>query len=151
MAERLVSDELWAQVAPLLPPPRRDKRKAGRPRVPDRACLTGIVFVLTTGIPWEYLPAELGWGSGMTCWRRLRDWHAAGVWGRLHRVLLDHLGQADEIDWRRASADAARLPAKRGARRPGRTRRTGRSPGRTITWSWSVAARRWRSSRPRPT
>jgi transposase len=151
MAEPLVSDELWAVVAPLLPPPRTDKKKAGRPRVPDRGCLTGIVFVLKTGIPWEYLPAELGWGSGMTCWRRLRDWQAAGVWDRLHRVLLDRLGQADRIDWSRSSADGARVPAKRGARTRGRTRRTGRSRGRTTTWSWSVAARRWRSSPPRRT
>jgi transposase len=151
MAEPLVSDELWAVVASLLPPPRSDKKKAGRPRVADRACLTGIVFVLKTGIPWEYLPAELGWGSGMTCWRRLRDWQAAGVWDRLHRVLLDHLGWADRIDWSRASADGARVPAKRGARTPGRTRRTGRSRGRTTTWSWSVAARRWRCSPRRPT
>ena len=151
MAEPLVSDDLWAVVEPLLPPPRMDKKKAGRPRVPDRACLTGIVFVLKTGIPWEYLPAELGWGSGMTCWRRLRDWQEAGVWDRLHRVLLDRLGAAEKIDWSRASADAARVPAKGGARTPGRTRPTGRSRGRTTTWSWSAAARRWPSSPPRRT
>ena len=79
MAKPLVSDELWAVVAPLMPKP-RPKKKAGRPRVPDRACLTGIVFVLKTGIQWEYLPQEMGCGSGMTCWRRLRDWQEAGVW-----------------------------------------------------------------------
>jgi transposase len=151
MAEPLVSDDLWAVVESLLPPPRTDKQKAGRPRVPDRACLTGIIFVLKTGLPWEYLPAELGWGSGMTCWRRLRDWQHAGVWDRLHRVLLDRLGQAERIDWSRASADAARVPAKRGVPGPGRTRPTGRSRGRTTTWSWSVAARRWPSSPPRRT
>ncbi|SHM20131.1 IS5/IS1182 family transposase, partial [Hymenobacter psychrotolerans] len=88
MAKQLVSDELWDMVEPLLPPvPPRPK--GGRPRVDDRAALTGILFVLRSGIPWEMLPAEMGCGSGMTCWRRLRDWHEAGVWQRLHQVLLD--------------------------------------------------------------
>ena len=79
MSKPLVSDELWAVVAPLLPlePP---KPKGGRPRVSDRAALSGIIFVLKSGIPWEMLPPELGCGSGVTCWRRLRDWQEAGVW-----------------------------------------------------------------------
>lgn len=122
MAKPLVSDELWALVAPLLPaePP---KPKGGRPRVPDRACLTGILFVLKTGIQWELLPQEMGCGSGMTCWRRLRDWQAAGVWEALHHELLDRLGEADRIDWSRVSLDSASIPAKRGARASGPTRR----------------------------
>ena len=143
MAKPLVSDELWAVVAPLLPrhlP--KDPRKPGRRRVPDRACLTGIVFVLKTGIQWEYLPQEMGCGSGMTCWRRLRDWQRAGVWRGLHRVLLHRLADAGKIDWSRASVDAARVPAKGGAPRRGRTRSTGASPGHTTTWSRSGAARR---------
>ena len=77
----LVSDELWAIVAPLLPP-EPPKPKGGRPRVSDRAALTGIIFVLKSGIPWEMLPQEMGCGSGVTCWRRLRDWQQAGVWDR---------------------------------------------------------------------
>jgi transposase len=113
MAKPLVSDDLWAIVAPLLPPvPPRPK--GGRPRVPDRACLTGIIFVLKSGLPWEMLPQEMGCGSGMTCWRRLRDWQEAGVWDALHRVLLDRLGEAGQIDWSRASLDCASIPAKRG-------------------------------------
>src|SRR5579884_1226394 len=132
MAKPLVSNELWAEVAPLLPAS-HPKKKAGRSRVPDRAALTGISFVLKTGLPWEYLPQELGCGSGMTCWRRLRDWQAAGVWHRLHVVLLNRLGQADRIDWSRASADGARLPAKWGALRPDRTRRIGASQAATTT------------------
>jgi transposase len=114
MAKPLVSDELWALVAPLLPaePP---KPKGGRPRVPDRACLTGIIFVLKSGIQWELLPQEMGCGSGMTCWRRLRDWQAAGVWERLHHTLLDRLGEAGQIDWSRVCLDSASIPAKRGA------------------------------------
>jgi transposase len=92
--------------------------------VPDRACLTGIVFVLQTGIQWQYLPQEMGCGSGTTCWRRLRAWQRAGVWDRLHRVLLQRLVDAGRIDWSRASADAARAPAKGGRRDGGRTRST---------------------------
>src|ERR671920_527797 len=122
MAKELVTDELWEVVEPLLPeePP---KPKGGRPRIDDRAALTGIVFVLKSGIPWEMLPQELGCGSGVTCWRRLRDWQAAGVWDRLHRALLDRLGEADQIDWSRASLDSASIPAKRGASASARTRR----------------------------
>jgi len=114
MSNPLVSDELWAIVAPLLPP-EPPKPKGGRPRVPDRACLTGIIFVLKSGIQWELLPQEMGCGSGVTCWRRLRDWQEAGVWEALHRELLDRLGEAGRIDWSRVSVDAAKVPAKRGA------------------------------------
>jgi transposase len=139
MTKRLVDDELWAVVAPLLPKP-RPKKKAGRPRVPDRACLTGIVFVLKTGIQWEELPQEMGCGCGMTCWRRLRDWQAAVVWWDLHRVLLDRLGAAGRIDWSRASIDSSTVPAKglkkggRGPRRSARTRPIAASRERSITW-----------------
>lgn len=122
MAKPLLPDALWAEIAPELPP-EPPKPKGGRPRVPDRACLTGILFVLRSGVPWELLPQEMGCGSGMTCWRRLRDWHKAGVWHRVHRKLLDKLGQADRIDWRRAAVDSRSLPAKRGAPAPARTRR----------------------------
>jgi transposase len=115
MAKELVSDELWEIVAPLLPdePP---KPEGGRPRIDDRAALTGIVFVLKSGIPWEMLPQEMGCGSGVTCWRRLREWHEAGVWEKLHRVLLDRLGEAKQIDWKRASLDSASVPAKGGTK-----------------------------------
>jgi transposase len=122
MSKELVTDELWEIIEPLLPP-EPPKPKGGRPRIDDRAALTGIVFVLKSGIPWEMLPQEMGCGSGSTCWRRLRDWQEAGVWEELHRVLLDRLGEADRIDWERASLDSASVPAKRGAKRPGRIRR----------------------------
>src|SRR3982751_178262 len=93
MSKRLVSDELWAVLAPLLPP-EPPKPKGGRPRVPDRAALTGILFVLHPGIPWEMLPAEMGCGSGMTCWRRLRDWTQAEVWPRAPPAVLGWLRAA---------------------------------------------------------
>jgi transposase len=122
MTKELVPDELWEVIEPLLPeePP---KPEGGRPRVDDRAALTGIVFVLKSGIPWEMLPQEMGCGSGVTCWRRLREWHEAGVWERLHKVLLDRLGEAERIDWERASLDSASVPAKKGATKPERIRR----------------------------
>ncbi len=110
MPKPLVSDALWGVVDPLLPkePP---KPHGGRPRLSDRAALTGILFVLRTGIPWEMLPQEMGCGSGMTCWRRLRDWQEAGVWAELHAVLLDKIAAADQLDWSRACVDSASVPA----------------------------------------
>ena len=145
MSKPLVPDELWAVAAPLLPP-EPPRPRGGRPRVPDRACLAGIIFVLRSGIPWEMLPQELGCGSGMTCWRRLRDWQDAGVWDRLHHSLLDRLGEADRIDWSRASLDSASIPAKRGAISSDRTRRTGARPrGRparsAILWATEAGSR----------
>jgi transposase len=88
MDKGLVSDELWQIVEPLLPAEASNAR-GGRPRIPDRAVLSGIVFVLKSGIAWRMLPKEIGFGSGVTCWRRLRDWQKVGVWCRLHRALLD--------------------------------------------------------------
>jgi transposase len=134
MAKPLVSHALWAVIEPLLPP-EPAKPKGGRPRVDDRAALAGIIFVLRSGIPWEMLPAEIGC-SGMTCWRRLRDWQAAGVWARLHRILLERLADADKLDWSRASLDSCAIAAKKGARPPARTRRIAANRARSaILWS----------------
>jgi transposase len=92
--------------------------------VPSQAALSGILFVLRSGIPWEMLPREMGCGSGVTCWRRLRDWQEASVWDRLHRELLRRLRQANRIAWTRACVDSASIAAKREVPEPGRTRRT---------------------------
>jgi transposase len=141
MAKELVTDELWEVVEALLPeePP---KPKGGRPRVDDRAALTGILFVLKSGIPWEMLPQEMGCGSGMTCWRRLKEWNEAGVWEELHHKLLDRLGKADEIDWHRASLDSASVPAPGGAKRPERIRRIKERRARSaMLWSTEGASR----------
>jgi transposase len=139
MTKELVTDALWELVQPLLPP-EAPKPQGGRPRVPDRACLRGIIFVLTTGLQWSELPAELGFGSGITCWRRLKAWERADVWHRLHRVLLDHLGSAERIDWSRASLDSSSVQAKGGAftrpRTRGRTRRIGANRAASITCWW---------------
>jgi len=112
MATRLVSDGLWFLFAPL-PPPRPPRPKGGRPSLDDRAALTGIPL-LKSGIPWQMLPQEMGCGSGMTCWRRLRDWQEAGLWQAFHHKLLDLLGRAGLIDWSRCALDTASLAAKGG-------------------------------------
>ena len=114
MSTPLLPDALWNLIQPLLPPsPRRPM--GGRPRLQDRACLTGILFVLRSGIPWEMLPQELGCGSGMTCWRRLRDWQEGGIWKLIHFPLLDWLARYAEIDWSRAVVDGSSIRAGRGS------------------------------------
>jgi transposase len=118
LAERLVSDELWAIVRPLLPRPPCHPR-GGRPRtVADRACMAGIVFMTVTSTPWRLLPArELGCGSPATCWRRFTEWAEAGVFDRLHLQLLDELGRRGLVDWSRVAIDTFSLRAKRGGPR----------------------------------
>jgi transposase len=145
MAKPIVSDELWAAVEPLLPP-EPEKPRGGRPRVPNRDCLRGIIFVLRTGLPWSWLPPEMGCGSGATCWRRLREWHEAGVWRRLHQVLLERLADADQLDWSRASVDSFAVPAPKGGRRPARIRRIAANRARSATLWSSAKASRSRSS-----
>ena len=119
MARMILSEELWRFVEPLLPPD-KPRKSNGRPPVRNRPVLTGILFVLRTGIPWEYLPQEMGCGCGMTCWRRLREWQARGLWQRLYEALLARLHQADRIDWQRAVVDSSSVRAVRGGRRRGR-------------------------------
>ena len=144
MAKPLVTDELWEVIEPLLPE-ELSKPKGGRPRIDDRAVLTGILFVLKTGIPWEMLPQEMSCGSGMTCWRRLKEWHEAGVvCNRLRKTLLDRLGKANEIDWERASLDSASVSAPGGAERPARIRRIRANRARSATLCSTGEASHWR-------
>lgn len=111
----LVSDALWARVEPLLPPvPRRRFRFPGRKPLDQRRIFTGILYVLKTGIAWDDLPAELGWGCGKTCRHYLRLWHAAGIWQQLHALLLAELNAADLIDWSRAIIDGTFAKAPEG-------------------------------------
>src|SRR4051812_18683969 len=115
MSQRLIDDALWRRIEPLLPKPPRWRWKAmGRPRIPDRAALTGILFVLRSGIPWQMLPKEMGCGSGSTCWRRLVRWQRAGVWRRLHAVLLAELRRQGQLDLAGAVVDSASVRALRG-------------------------------------
>ena len=131
MAATLLPSGLWDLVEPFLPiPPCRPK--GGRPRVSDRACLTGILFILRSGIPWQMLPRELGCGSGMTCWRRLRDWQQAGIWDLMHFALLDWLARHDQIDWSRAVLIVARCGRCVRETRPGRIPPIGPSAGASV-------------------
>ena len=112
MAKPWLDDQLWHVIAPLLPSPKpRRMRCPGRKPLAPRQVLTGILFVLTSGIPGNMLPQELGCGSGMTCWRSLRAWQRAGVWQRRHAVLLAERREADQLDWSRAAIDSSAVRA----------------------------------------
>jgi transposase len=138
----IVSDELWELVEPLLPRKERRFRHPGRKRLPDREALQGILFVLHTGIAWTHLPRELGFGSGVTCWRRLDEWQRAGVWERLHAVLLSRLRAAGEIEWSRAVIDSSHVQAKKGAPRRARARLIEpETDPSTISWSTRAGSR----------
>jgi transposase len=149
MGKLLVPDELWELIEPILPehPP---SPKGGKPRKPDRLCLSGILFVLKTGIPWEDFPQEMGC-CGMTLWNRLHEWMAAGVWETLHRLLLDKLREADEIDFDRVVVDSASVRAVHGGKKPAPALWiAGKTAPSTTSWS-TPTARRWRAYSPRPT
>src|SRR5215467_14517906 len=106
----LVPDKLWKEVEPLLPK-RTASVKGGRPPVSDRACLAGIIFVLKSGLTWNMLPLEMGCGSGVTCWRRLRDWTQASIWPEVHRRLLRRLGKRGSLRLSRTVIDSASMRA----------------------------------------
>ena len=147
MAKPLLAEELWERIEPLLPPD-RPKPKGGRPRVSNRQALIGILFVLRTGCPWEYFPQELGCGSGMTCWRRLRDWQATGVWEKIWRMLLDELGLADEIDWSKVAIDSCSVRALFGGRKPAPIPRIAAKMARSGMLPAMARGRRSRSRTP---
>jgi transposase len=152
MAKPLLDDDLWKLIEPILPPAKcRRFRYPGRKPIGHRQALCGILFVLKTGIGWEYLPLEMGCGSGMTCWRRLRDWQKAGVWKKIHAMLLEKLHEADQIDWSRAVVDSASVRAVFGGRTPGRIPPIAAKKGRSITWRPTPMASLFRRRSPRPT
>jgi len=142
MAKPIVSDELWEIVEPLIPVVSRRLRNPGRKRIPDRQVLTGILFVLQTGIPWEHLPQEMGCGSGMTCWRRLHEWQKQGVWQQLHEALLARLHESERIDWSRAVIDSSQVRAVLGGSERGRLRSTVAAPAPSTTSSSTPAGSR---------
>jgi transposase len=130
----LVPDSLWERVAPLLPPhPPRRHRFPGRKPVEDRVALAGIVFVLKTGITWNQLPAEVIGCSGVTCWRRLRDWTEAGVWPALHELLLAELRAAGQLDLDRCAVDSSHVHALKGGTTSAPHRSTAATPAPNTT------------------
>jgi transposase len=120
MAKKRVSETVWRAIEPLLPE-YVPSPEGGRPPVPDRACLEGIIFVLKAGMPWQMLPTRLGYGSGSTCWRRFHAWTQLGIWPELHRRLLRVLGRRGRINLERAVIDSASVRALKGGRTPART------------------------------
>ena len=100
-----VDDELWSKIEPLLPPPKPARGPGGRPRVPDRKVLDGIIYVLRSGCPWKHVPKE--YGSGSTCHLRFSTWVKAGVFAKLWGVLLEHYDDLKGIRWDWQSLDAA--------------------------------------------
>ncbi len=120
MARPLVDDKLWSVVEPIIPPPKpRHFPHPGRKPLDNRQALTGILFVLKTGIAWRDLPSEMGCGCGTACWTRLRHWQEQGVWQKLQEVLLAMLRYADEIDWSRATVDSSSVRALKGGDKTG--------------------------------
>jgi transposase len=116
--DQLLSDELWNAIAPLFPehPP---SAKGGRPRLSDRDCLRGILFVLREGIRWQSLPKELGWGSGSTCWRRFQEWTSTGVWQKAHCHLVAALGERGLLQLDSAVVDSSSVRALQGGEHTG--------------------------------
>lgn len=136
MAQPILDDKLWAIIEPLLPPPKkRRKRFPGRKPLDNRKALSAILFILKTGLPWEHLPQELGWGSGMTAWRRLHAWQKRGVWQRIHKALLTNLQHADQIDWSRAVVDSSSVRAVHGGKKRAPIPQIAANPAANIMWS----------------
>lgn len=133
---KLVPDQLWFTIQPHLPPHLPGK-KGGRPRIDDRAALSGILYVLRHAIPWRELPLELGFGSGVTCWRRLIEWQRSGVWDRIWRSMLNDLNSQERIRWQRVAIDGSSIPSPKGGFRPDLTQRTAENAGPNTT-SWSI-------------
>jgi transposase len=152
MTRPVLDERLWKLIEPLIPKHKPPGRKGGRPRLSDKAALTGILFVLKTGIPWEYLPQEMGCGSGMSCWRRLRDWKKAGVWDHLHRVLLEKLQAAGKIDWSRAVVDSTSVRAMHRGKKRDRVPWTDANTARnTRSWWTPPGGFPWPTRSRRPT
>jgi len=144
----LVPDELWEAIEPLLPRHKARPGQRGRPPVDDRACLAGIIFVLRSGIPWEMLPLEMGCGSGVTCWRRLRYWQRRGVWKKLLHAMLDRLGSEGLIDWDKACVDSQSYRAVFGGPSPAKTPRIEPKKARNATCSSMATGHRWPCASP---
>ena len=144
----LLPDELWEEIKPLLPRHKAKPGKRGRPPIDDRGCLTGIIFVLRSGIPWEMLPLEMGCGSGVTCWRRLRHWQRRGIWKKLLHALLQRVGQEQGIDWEHCCVDSQSCRAVFGGSSLAQTPQIGPKKARNGTSSPMATGPRWPCASP---
>ena len=152
MAKPLLDDELWEIIEPLLPPPKRRRRRyPGRRPLDRRKVVTGIMFVLKTGIPWEDLPQELGCGSGMSCWRYLNACQKAGVWDKVHLALLNRLRSDDQLDLSFAVVDSSHVRAVGGAKVPVPAPWIAGKAGQNTIWSRMRKAFRLPSCSQAPT
>src|SRR5271170_414381 len=148
MSKLFVTDDLWSLIQPLLPT-HRPSPKGGQPRINDRLCLTGILFVLRTGIPWEDFPQEMGC-CGMTLWNRLEEWSRAGVWQRLHQLLLDRLRGQEQIDFSRVIVDSSSIRAVHGGKKRAPAPWTAGKTARNTTWRLMQAVYRSPLFSPEP-
>jgi transposase len=140
LVEKLVPDELWRLVRPLLPPPPRPPYGGRHRTIPDRNCFAAIVFMARTSTPWRLLPAkELGCGSPATAWRRLAEWATAGGFEQLHLQVLARLGEPGRLDGSRASVDSDSVRAKRGGTMLAQIQSIVASRGPRSTWSARAA------------
>lgn len=137
----LLPEELWQEVEPLLPP-EPPKERRGRPTIPNRDCLVGILFVLHTGAPWHMIPKEMGCGSGVTCWRRFAKWTKMGIWKKVWEEQLNKLGRMEGIDWATGVIDSQSVRAVFGGRTPAQIRRTVRRMGASAMSSRTALALR---------
>jgi len=147
MSEDLIDDELWSVIEPLLPVREsRNRRYAGRKPTPDRAALTGILFVLSSGIGWNQLPQEMGCGSGIACWRRLVAWQEMGAWQRIYETMLAELRRRGKLDLARALADSSSVRAMPAGKQSNGIRRNAANSGGSTTSSKRRNVSRSRSS-----
>lgn len=123
MSEPLLSEQLWQHIEPLLPKhkKRRNAQYAGRKPVDARKVMTGIIFVLKTGVPWKSLPATSDFPSGHTCRRRLLEWDRKGVWRRLWQSILSELQAEGKLDWERGVLDSSSVRAGHGGEKTGKS------------------------------
>lgn len=132
MASELLPEDLWRDIAPLLPK-HREQPKGGHPFRDDRLCLRGLIFILRQGIAYQSLPHEAFGVSGSTCWRRMQAWNRAGVWLEVHDRLLRALGKLGKVQLNRAVVDSQSVRAVFGGRTPGRTLLTAEKTGANAT------------------
>ena len=133
MEEEVLTDEMWARLEPLLPKHQGRFRHPGRLRADDRSAMEAILWVARTGVGWNRVPTSLFGVSGATCWRRLDEWHAAGVWQRLHEQLLGELRAVGKLDLSAALVDSSHLKAVKGGTMSASAQSAGASPARSIT------------------